>query len=76
MVIHTETGHEFNTLKVTICELKAGNRVNVTRFKILVNCPFSTKPYLLEHVSCFSDIPIRFDLSRSSDSQTPQKHFL
>ena len=43
MAIHIETGTEFNILKVTICEPKARNRVNVnvSIYLLVVGCNLS-----------------------------------
>ena len=68
----SKRGIEFNILKVTLCELKACNRVNVKRFNILVNyrVQFFIFPQNLKFLNTFLVfliIPIRLDLPRSGD---------
>ena len=72
MVIHTETGTWINILKMTICEVKACNNVNIKRFNMLVNCrvqsflcPQNLK--FLNRFLVFLITPIRFDLPSSGD---------
>ena len=70
-------GLEFNIFKVTICEQQACNlvHVNVSIYLLVVAIfPFSTKPWVLEHLPCFSDILIRFDPSSSGDTAIINKN--
>ena len=68
-VIHTETGTRVKILKVTICEVKVCNRVNVKRFNVLVNCrvQFILFPQNLTFLNTFPVFLIRLDLLRSGD---------
>ena len=68
-------GLDFKILKVTICQLKACNRVNVKHFNILVNCrvQFFIFPQNLRFFNTFLVfliIPLRFYLPRSGDLYT------
>ena len=73
MVIHTKKGTWVKILRVTICEVKACNRASVKRFNIHVNFreQFLLFPQNLKFLNTFLVfliIHIKFDLSRSGDS--------
>ena len=74
----TQKGDLVKILYVTICEVKACNRVSVKRFNILVNRgeQFFLLPQNIKFLNTFLVfliIPLRFELPRSGDSYITTK---